>query len=72
MIYEKLIDLLPEEISDESVYYLVNFFMELSTALESHYYPQMKRFMDEYKEMRYRDSMDKSIDSIDDIDDPPF
>jgi hypothetical protein len=30
--------ILPEEISDETAYYLVNFFMDLALALESHYF----------------------------------
>ena len=40
-------DILPEEISDESAYHLVNFFMDLGAALESHYFAQMKRYIDD-------------------------
>ena len=37
-------DLLPEKISDESAYHLVNFFMNLATELESHYFAQMRSY----------------------------
>jgi hypothetical protein len=40
-------DLLPEKISDESAYHLVNFFTNLATELESHYFAQMKRHIDD-------------------------
>jgi len=39
-------DLLPEKISDESAYHLVNFFMDLALELESCYFAQMKRYID--------------------------
>jgi hypothetical protein len=42
---KKLIDLLPSEISDESAYQLVNFFMELTAELESHYFAKMQRYV---------------------------
>jgi len=35
--------LLPEAISDETAYYLVNFFMNLTAELESTYYAQIRR-----------------------------
>lgn len=44
MIDTKLIDILPNEISDETAYHLVNFVMELSLALESHYFCQLRRY----------------------------
>ena len=40
-------DLLPEKMSDESAYHLVNFFTNLATELESHYFAQMKRYSDD-------------------------
>lgn len=39
--------LLPEKISDEGAYHLVNFFMNLALALESCYFAQMKRYIDD-------------------------
>jgi hypothetical protein len=38
--------LLPDDISDEAAYHLVNFFVELTSALEAHYFAQMKRYID--------------------------
>jgi hypothetical protein len=40
-------NLLPEKISDEGAYYLVNFFMNLALELESCYFAQMKRYIDD-------------------------
>jgi len=37
-------NILPEKMSDESVYCLVNFLMELALALESHYFSQIRRY----------------------------
>ena len=42
-------DLLPEEISDECAYHLVNFFMNLASELESYYFAQMRRHVDNMK-----------------------
>ena len=42
-------DLLPEKLSDESAYHLVNFFMDLATALESCYFAQMHRYINHDK-----------------------
>lgn len=39
-------DLLPEKISDESAYHLVNFFTNLAAELDSHYFAQVKRHID--------------------------
>ena len=36
---------LPEELSDESAYHLVNFFMYLSLELESYYFAQIRRYV---------------------------
>jgi hypothetical protein len=40
-------DILPEKISDESAYLLVNFFMDLALKLESCYFDKMKRYIDD-------------------------
>lgn len=37
-------EILPEEISDEAANYLVNFFMDLALALESHYFNHIRRY----------------------------
>ena len=44
---ESLDELLSMKISDEAAYYLVNFMMELSLALESHFFGKLKRYHDE-------------------------
>jgi len=40
-------DLLDEEISDETAFHLVNFFIKLTGVLESRYYSQMKHYVDD-------------------------
>lgn len=40
-------DLLPDDVSDEVAYHLANFMMELSLAIETRYYTQMKRYAKE-------------------------
>lgn len=42
-----LVDMLPDDISDECAYHLVNFVMELSLTLENRYYKQMMRYAKE-------------------------
>lgn len=37
-------ELLPEKISDEGAYHLVNFIMNLALELESHYLTQIRRY----------------------------
>jgi hypothetical protein len=37
-------ELLPEKISDEGAYHLVNFIMNLALELESHYFTQIRRY----------------------------
>lgn len=37
-------ELLPEKISDEGAYHLVEFLMNLALALESHYFDQIMRY----------------------------
>jgi hypothetical protein len=44
MIDTKLTELLPEEIPDEAVWYLVNFMSNLALALENHYFAQLRRY----------------------------
>ena len=44
MVDTKLIDLLPEQLSDETAYHLVNFMFELSHRLESLYFDQLRRY----------------------------
>lgn len=41
----QLSNLLPETISDEEAYHLVNFFMSLALELESHYFAQINRHL---------------------------
>jgi len=43
----KLIELLPEEISDEAAYHLFSFITNLAVALEDHYFAQLRRYMKE-------------------------
>ena len=40
-------DLLPEKMSDESAYHLVTFFMNLALALESCYFAQSHRYVND-------------------------
>ena len=47
MIDTKLIDILPEKISDEAAYHLVAFIAELPIALDNHYFAQLKRYEQE-------------------------
>jgi hypothetical protein len=44
MVDTKLIDILPDELPDEAAYHLVNFMIELSLTLESHYFDQLRRY----------------------------
>lgn len=44
-MYRKIAVLLPEEISDEAAYHLVNFFSDLNLAIDSRYYAQVKRYI---------------------------
>ncbi len=44
MLDTKLIDILPDELSDEAAYHLVNFMVELSLTLESRYFDQLRRY----------------------------
>lgn len=44
MVDTKLIDLLPENISDEAAHHLVNFMSNLAVELENHYFTQLRRY----------------------------
>ena len=39
-------ELLPEKISDETAYHMVNFLMNLALEVESHYFIQIRRYTD--------------------------
>ena len=47
MLNTQLIELLPEEISDEAAYHLVHFMTHLALALENHYFTQLRRYIKE-------------------------
>lgn len=53
--------LLPEKISDEGAYHLVNFLMNLALELESHYFAQMRRY-DNDDTLGYPDYLQNEID----------
>ena len=52
MTIDNLRALLPEEISDESAYHLVNFFTNLTTELETYYFAQMRRHINDSKPIK--------------------
>ena len=52
MMIDNLRALLPEEISDESAYHLVNFFINLTVELESYYFAQMRRHINDSKPVK--------------------
>ncbi len=54
-------DLLPEKISDEGAYHLVNFLMNLALELESRYFDQMRRY-DSDNTLDYQDYLQNEID----------
>ena len=39
--------ILPEKMSDEAAYYLVNFLMDIALALESRYFSQIRRYAED-------------------------
>lgn len=53
MTINNLRTLLPEEISDESAYHLVNFFINLTTELETYYFAQMQRHVNDNKPVKW-------------------
>ena len=44
-------NILPEEISDEAAYVLVNIFIELTAALESNYFMHMRQHVNDLKQI---------------------
>lgn len=44
MLEEQIYNILPEEISDETAYNLVNFVVELGLLLEGKYFSQIRRY----------------------------
>lgn len=44
---KNIYDLLPETISDEGAYHLVNFLMNLTLEVEVHYFSQIRRYIDD-------------------------
>jgi len=59
-------ELLPEKISDESAYHLVNFIMNLALELESHYFTQIMRY-DKNNSPDYPDYLQNEIDDDNDF-----
>lgn len=58
---KSIIELLPEKISDEGAYNLVNFVMNLALTLESHYFTQLKRYVND-ENLLYPDYFQNDID----------
>lgn len=42
-----LYDLFPAEVSDETAFHIVNIFMDITSALESRYFDQVRRYISE-------------------------
>ena len=42
-----LYDLFSEEISDETAFHMVNFFVNISSALDARYFAQVRRYINE-------------------------
>jgi hypothetical protein len=61
-IYEAL----PEKISDEGAYHLVNFIMNLALKLESHYFTQIIRY-DKDNSSDYQNYLQNEIDGDNDF-----
>ena len=55
MVDTKLIDILPDELSDETAYHLVNFMMELALRLESIYFSQLRRYDRDLENERHQE-----------------
>lgn len=58
---KSMLELLPEKVSDEEAYNLVNFFMDLALELESHYFTQLRRYVND-KNLIYPDYLQNDID----------
>lgn len=52
MTINNLLALLSEDISDESAYHLVNFFVDFTAELESCYSDQMHRYINDSKPVK--------------------
>jgi hypothetical protein len=48
---------LPEKISDEAAYHLVNFFMSITAELESIYFAKMRRYIEDNKPIKPKRSL---------------
>jgi hypothetical protein len=60
---KSILELLPEKVSDEEAYNLVNFFMELALELESHYFTQLRRYVND-ENLTYPDYLQNDIDEL--------
>jgi hypothetical protein len=58
---KSILELLPEKLSDEEAYNLVNFFMDLALELESHYFTQLRCYVND-KNLTYPDYLQNDID----------
>ena len=64
MTINNLLALLPEEISDESAYHLVNFFIDLTAELESCYFAQIRRYINDSKPIKSAKSIKRQKQKI--------
>jgi hypothetical protein len=55
-------NLLPEELSDETIYHLVTFFMNFAAALESCYFAQMRRHLNSISKSNLIDDATEAFD----------
>lgn len=63
--------LLPESLSDETAFSLVEFLSQLAATLESHYFVHMRRHMEQMNRQNLR--VDQGYDDIEQEDGkPPF
>jgi hypothetical protein len=58
---KSILELLPEKVSDEEAYNLVNFFMDLALELESHYFTQLRRYVND-ENLTYSNYLQNDID----------
>jgi hypothetical protein len=50
MIDTKLIDVLPEKISVEAAYHLVNFLSNLAIEIENHYFTKVRSYVHDHND----------------------
>jgi hypothetical protein len=62
-------DLFPEGISDETAFHLVEFFMSIATELDSHYFPQTRRYRDDSIPIQPPEYLQKYMKNKIDVDD---